>query len=101
MYGDGQEPAGMPRLAEWKCHKVVQAAKILEVEPNGLELSLRLDAGPSPKGLIVSVDMPWWGKHAPKAGGYLVRYGDGYLSFSPAEAFESGYTLLADPRGGL
>lgn len=33
-------------------------------------------------------------KHKPHAGGYLVIYADGYRSFSPAEAFESGYSLI-------
>jgi hypothetical protein len=33
-------------------------------------------------------------KHNPQAGGYFVQYEDGYKSFSPAEAFESGYTRL-------
>lgn len=32
-------------------------------------------------------------KHDPQPGGYYVAYKDGYKSFSPAEAFESGYTL--------
>jgi hypothetical protein len=33
-------------------------------------------------------------KHNPQAGGYWVQYEDGYESFSPAAAFESGYTLI-------
>ena len=33
-------------------------------------------------------------KHSPKAGGYYVVYADGYKSWSPADAFESGYTRL-------
>jgi hypothetical protein len=33
-------------------------------------------------------------KHNPQAGGYYVVYKDGYKSFSPAEAFEEGYTKL-------
>ena len=32
-------------------------------------------------------------KHKPIAGGYYVRYKDGYESFSPALAFEEGYAL--------
>ena len=31
---------------------------------------------------------------APEVGGYYVVYEDGYKSFSPAGAFESGYTPL-------
>jgi hypothetical protein len=33
-------------------------------------------------------------KHNPQAGGYYVVYKDGYKSFSPAEAFEEGYTKI-------
>lgn len=33
-------------------------------------------------------------KHKPEVGGYYVVYEDGYKSFSPAGAFESGYTPL-------
>jgi hypothetical protein len=34
-------------------------------------------------------------KHKPEVGGYFVQYADGYKSFSPAAAFEEGYTLIA------
>lgn len=37
------------------------------------------------------VDAKYVQKHAPKVGGYYVVYEDGYKSWSPAEAFESGY----------
>jgi hypothetical protein len=30
----------------------------------------------------------------PQIGGYYVLYEDGYESFSPADAFESGYSLI-------
>jgi hypothetical protein len=33
-------------------------------------------------------------KHKPEVGGYFVQYDDGYTSFSPAKAFEDGYTRL-------
>jgi hypothetical protein len=33
-------------------------------------------------------------KHSPKVGGYYVVYDDGYKSWSPAQAFEEGYTRL-------
>jgi hypothetical protein len=33
-------------------------------------------------------------KHKPSAGGYYVVYKDGYKSFSPADAFEEGYTRI-------
>lgn len=34
-------------------------------------------------------------KHKPEAGGYYVQYQDGYTSYSPAQAFEEGYTLIS------
>ena len=33
-------------------------------------------------------------KHHPQEGGYYVQYEGGYESYSPAEAFESGYTRI-------
>ncbi len=40
-------------------------------------------------------------KHRPQPGGYYVQYADGYLSYSPAQAFEGSYTLLdAKPVAG-
>jgi hypothetical protein len=46
------------------------------------------DHGPVP------VTLEYMSKHKPEAGGYFVIYGDGYESFSPARAFEEGYTLI-------
>ena len=34
-------------------------------------------------------------RHQPQVGGYYVVYApDGYASFSPADVFEEGYTLV-------
>lgn len=33
-------------------------------------------------------------KHRPMPGGYYVVYDDGYESYSPAEPFEAGYSLI-------
>lgn len=38
------------------------------------------------------VDEEYVRKHNPVAGGYYVVYEDGYKSWSPADAFEKGYT---------
>lgn len=74
-------------LPRWRCHKIVQAAKICTVTPETLEL----EPGGS---FAVSITGAWHAKHAPQVGGYFVRYDDGYESYSPAEAFEQGYTKL-------
>lgn len=42
----------------------------------------------------IPVDGKFIEKHSPTAGGYYVVYEDGYKSFSPAEAFESGYSKI-------
>lgn len=40
------------------------------------------------------VDTEYLRKHKPQPGGYYVVYSDGYQSFSPAQAFEEGYTRI-------
>lgn len=43
---------------------------------------------------VLEVSPAWLRRHLPVVGGYVVRYEDGYTSFSPAKAFEDGYTLI-------
>ena len=91
------------KLPRWQSHKVVEADKIVEVssrEPsqsNGarivwlLACGVRIHASDTllnrvPKGL-------------PSLGGYYVRYEDGFESWSPARAFEEGYTRLEGDKG--
>jgi hypothetical protein len=38
------------------------------------------------------VSAEYLAKHKPEVGGYFVVYTDGYESYSPAKAFEEGYT---------
>lgn len=40
------------------------------------------------------IDSAYVRKHEPKVGGYYVVYEGGYKSWSPAEAFENGYTEI-------
>ena len=42
----------------------------------------------------IEMDVNFFTKHNPETGGYLVMYDDGYMSYSPAEPFEKGYSLL-------
>lgn len=80
--------AEMPR---YQCHKIVHALKIQTVEfiRNG---ALITPAEPGFAAFEVSAD--YVAKHRPQDGGYYVVYEDGYTSWSPAEAFESGYTRI-------
>ncbi len=95
----------MPR---YKCHKEVQALKIAVirvVRPTVEELQAILDnketadvgalITPAEEGYApFPVSRAYMDRYDPKVGGYFVVYSDGYQSFSPAEAFEEGYTLV-------
>ena len=83
-------------MKQYKSHKIVEAAKIVGIRENG---------NPDTPTLVLedneTVDkLPdWHAQHKPEVGGYFVQYADGYQSYSPKEAFESGYTdLLALER---
>jgi len=73
-------------LPLWQCHKQVRASKIMAVDEIAQELELE-------HGSVDLNNTGYFEKHDPKVGGYYVRYEDGYESWSPAEAFESGYAL--------
>jgi hypothetical protein len=78
----------MPR---YKCHKEVWALKIkyVVVDLNdGSAMITPAEDGYAP----FKVDGSYTHKHNPQPGGYYVVYKDGYKSWSPAEAFEDGYT---------
>lgn len=79
----------MPR---YKSHKQVWALKIKTIS-----LSAAGDATITPEEAGYAPFKPEPGymeKHKPHAGGYYVVYDDGYKSFSPAKAFEEGYTPI-------
>ncbi len=82
-------------LPKYQCHKKVWALKIKHKLPNpntaagGWTLYFE-DEGYAP----ILMCHEWCMKHKPVDGGYYVVYEDGYKSFSPAEAFESGYTRI-------
>lgn len=68
-----------------------------EIVPQGVDLEAfgAVITPESPRFDPFPVGLSYVRKHNPKVGGYWVQYEDGYESFSPAEAFESGYTLIA------
>jgi hypothetical protein len=78
----------MPR---YKCHKEVWALKIggIETRAEGVFI-VPVEDGYA----AFRIDQEYIEKHKPRAGGYYVVYKGGYKSFSPAEAFEDGYTLV-------
>lgn len=86
------KPAKQP-LPRYVCHKEVQAVQIKRVEYAPDErgyLIVPMEQGIEP----IRVPYEWQDKHGAKPGGYFVRYADGYESFSPARAFEEGYTAV-------
>ncbi len=90
------------KLPEYQCHKRVRAAKIADILTLGppthfgnatvaAKLSFRIDGDQ----FHVLVTREWMSKHQPQKGGYYVEYDDGYTSYSPAAAFEGGYSPIA------
>lgn len=74
-------------LPRYKSHKEVQALKIADVD--GVYLTPE-----DPRFKPFEVSQAYIERHKPQVGGYYVVYADGYESFSPAPAFEEGYTLV-------
>lgn len=79
-------------LPEYVCHKIVRAALIVAIAFKGDNL-YRLALEHSAH---VDVSKLWVTTKNPQAGGYFVQYEDGYSSYSPAQAFEEGYTPVTD-----
>lgn len=94
---DGLEPVERPdgEMPRYKCHKEVHALKIKAVEPRPFATMSGAIITPEDDGFgPFEVSEDYFLKHEPRPGGYYVRYADGYESFSPADAFESGYTRI-------
>lgn len=79
-------------IPQYRCHKIVRAAKITGFRANGTPDAPDMLLGEI--GGVVAMLPDWHAKHRPQLGGYFVIYEDGYRSYSPAEAFEAGYTKL-------
>ena len=96
----GEVGVQMPR---YKCHKEVWALKIkaIDLDADKAKLDGRETDGsawitPAEFDTYApfKVDHAYMHKHKPEVGGYYVVYDDGYKSFSPAKAFEDGYTRV-------
>lgn len=89
----------MKELPKYKCHKEVWALKIKAIKqpeefktayPQGYWIIVPEDESYAP----IEVTHDYMVKHHAQVGGYYVVYEDGYKSYSPASAFESGYTKI-------
>jgi hypothetical protein len=91
-------------LPQWKCHKIVRAARIHAIgAPDGDNVHVCValtDEVETRRGHEF-----WKHTHSflipkavyarmPENAAYIVIYDDGYISFSPAKAFEEGYIRL-------
>lgn len=79
-------------MPKYECHKEVWALKIAGIvcDPRGVVYFQPAEEGYDK----VQLSPEYVAKHKPEVGGYYVVYEDGYKSFSPGGAFESGYTPL-------
>lgn len=83
-------------MPQYRCHKRVWALQIEKVttDPRTGDAVLTFTEKPyAPR----RVDASYRVKHDPQPGGYFVVYEGGYESFSPAGAFESGYSRIETP----
>jgi hypothetical protein len=83
----------LSKMKTYRCHKIVQAAKILEVDCTARGVQVTLEGGAQ---LTLSSER-WNGT---SAGDYYVKYDDGYASRSPAAAFEAGYAEIMPVEPG-
>ncbi len=89
-------------MPQYQSHKKVWALKIKAIEfdidaarAEGRETDGTATITPVEEGYAhFKVSADFVRRHQPHTGGYFVVYPDGYQSFSPADAFESGYTRI-------
>ena len=81
------------QMPKYKCHKEVWALKIKEITsaPGSAVFWMHPEDG---RFAPIELPIEFMEKHKPEGGGYYVTYKGGYKSFSPADAFESGYSKL-------
>jgi hypothetical protein len=77
-------------LPRYRCHQEVWALNIEEVRSNpaGTRMIAPADRRFTP--FVVSAQFV--ARHSPRAGGYILWYADGNMSFVPAPVFEKGYS---------
>lgn len=94
----------MDEMPKYRCHKEVRALKIRKIvarpEPVDPQTGLSMFdlIFEEPGFNSVPKDAAWITQHKAVEGGYYVVYKDGYSSFSPAHAFDDGYTLLNEAK---
>jgi hypothetical protein len=93
----------LPLMPLYRSHKIVRALQIknaYNLPPPAANGSIGGAAltfeGRSEEEVVSFTPEQLRGKPSPRTGWYMIVYPDGYVSFSPAEAFEEGNTLMVD-----
>lgn len=89
-----EENRSSAEMPKYKCHKEVWALKIKEIELSKVDENQYIITPEETHFSTFNVSKEWLDKHNPEVGGYYVLYKDGYRSYSPADAFEEGYTKI-------
>ena len=87
-------------MPKYKSHKVVWALKIKSISKELAEYR-EIDGSATitpeeERYAPFKVSAEYMNKHQPEIGGYYVVYEHNYKSFSPADAFEAGNTLIKE-----
>lgn len=85
----------MRELPKYRSHKIVWALKIAAISqgPDGSLSISPAEDGYAPF-IVPAKFVPKHRDGVPEVGWYWVRYANDYESFSPAKAFEEGYTRV-------
>lgn len=91
-------------MRKYRSHKVVEAGEIIGFDwqehiagdwPAGVHNTVTIRATDAASAdQVIQVPRDFFARSRPQLGDYLVRYADGYLSWSPKAAFEDGYTAV-------
>lgn len=89
----------IPKLPQYRCHKLVRAAPIVGIEVVGDEGNehCEVEVAVDKDILVIHAPPSLISRGMPQNGDYFVVYDDGYVSWSPRGAFEGGYTVELPP----
>jgi hypothetical protein len=81
-------------MRKWRSHKIVEAEPIKSLWPDRMQDTTKYTVE-FEDGSQIEVKPDVFKRAHPKIGDYLVRYEDGYVSWSPKKTFEKGYDEIA------
>lgn len=78
-------------MRKFRSHKVVEAAEVWSRDPQDPPRWFQVGGIEGQPTERLDVPASFTARGVPGLGDYIVRYEDGYLSWSPKKAFEEGY----------